>query len=283
MGQENPIRGALRKITSRHGLLTSEGVSGLVPLNPDQKRAFPYVIYKEESNSPIDIALAQATCDVLAARASDFPIAIDIEPNGTQGQMQIVIRTATDNRQEQRAQSAMFIGTKEATRIAVFTGEAHDASVADYSQIARAEGARLVGDFMDSGIYEPFKEYYGGLRWGTDQEKIKRALFVHTADFNPDFIAQNLVGGHLSNLSFHLGMDISYREIDTWRKMPVEDILAKYPELDYRRLADKEYRSTEQGQRLYKQYKELCGSVMVERNKRVERQVTEEGTIPARP
>lgn len=280
MRQENPIRGAIRKITRRPGLPTPEGVGGLVPLNPDQKRAFPYVIYKEESNSPLDATLSQATCSALAARASEFPIAIDLGSDGAQ--VNLVVRTASDNRQEQRAQSAMFLGTKEATRRVVLE-DSTVASEADYAQSAHAEAARLVGDFMDSGIYEPFKEYYGGLRWGSDQDRIKRALFVHTSDFDPDFLAQNLTGGHLSNISFHLGMDLSYRETDTWRNIPIEDLLAKYPDLDYRRLADEQYRSTEQGQRLYKQYKELCGSVMAERNKRVEGQVTEEGIIPARP
>ncbi|OGY12400.1 MAG: hypothetical protein A3F61_04050 [Candidatus Blackburnbacteria bacterium RIFCSPHIGHO2_12_FULL_41_13b] len=282
MGQENQIRGLLRRITGRTGLSSADSAGGLVPLSPDQKKSYPYVIYEKGSNSPIDRVLAQATYDAMVVRVVDFPIAVDFECTGSD--TRIVVRTAAVKLGDQRAQSALFLGVKEATARRISNGNELPSTTNDYIQKAQAEAGRLVNDFMSSGFYEPFKEYYGGLRWGLDQERFVRALFVHGADYDSSFLDNNLTGGHLSNLTYKLGFSMDYSETSKWYETTPAQIMEKFPNLDYRRLADGGFRNTEEGQKLYSAFRELCGQILAERNKRgSERFIAPDGTEPPRP
>ena len=77
MGKENPVKGIIRKIRGTTGLPNAEGIGGLAPLNPDQGKAYPNVIFQEEGNSSIDITLARAAHQALVG--ASFPIAIDCD------------------------------------------------------------------------------------------------------------------------------------------------------------------------------------------------------------
>src|SRR3989344_1722881 len=282
MGQENQIRGLLRRITGRTGLSSADSAGGLVPLSPDQKKSYPYVIYEKGSNSPIDRVLAQATYDAMVVRVVDFPIAVDFECTGSD--TRIVVRTAAVKLGDQRAQSALFLGVKEATARRISNGIDQPSTTDNYIQKAQVEAGRLVNDFMSSGFYDPFKEYYGGLRWGLDQERFVRALFVHGADYDSSFLDNNLTGGHLSNLTYKLGFSMDYSETSKWYETTPAQIMEKFPNLDYRRLADGGFRNTEEGQKLYSAFRELCGQILAERNKRgSERFIAPDGTEPPRP
>lgn len=268
------------------GRLSRGGIpdGAIVPLKPEQRKAYPHVIYELESDSPFDLVLVQASYDAMAFRAADFPIKIDVV--GKNLDHKVVIRTSADKERERVVQSALFLGLTEATRRKVKElNRSERPDLSDYHKTPQYVAGKLLWDFVSNPeLFESFRKYYGGLRWGTDQEKFTRVLFVHGTDFDPDFLDKNLTGGHVSNLVYSLGVDIPYDQQRDWYSAAPVEIFARFPELDYRRLQDEEFRATPEGQKLLKEYTELCGDIVANQNKRgLERNITRDGRELPRP
>lgn len=229
-------------------------------LSPEQRGIYPQVIYRLESSSPVDQASTWASYS--AMRASQFPVVADIEDESSE--RRVVIRTSSDNRNERTIQSAIFLGLTEATRRRI--GQSNQ-EVESLAQEAQGLASGLLADLTNNpGLYEAFRNYYGGLRWSTDQGKFVQALFMSGTEFNPEFLDQNLRSNHVSNLVYHLDLDIPYDKRRDWHEVEPTEIFERFPELDYRRLEDESFADSPKGQALKTAYAKLSGEILAQRS-----------------
>ncbi len=232
----------------------------ITSLSPEQRGIYPQVIYRLESGSPIDQASTWASYS--AMKASEFPIVADIEDESSE--RRVVIRTSSGNRNERAIQSAIFLGLTEATRRRIGQSEQ---GIESLVQEAQDVAGGLLTELTDRPrLYEAFRNYYGGLRWSTDQGKFVQTLFEHGTDFNSEFLDQSLRGNHVSNLLHHLDLDIPYDQRRDWYEAEPAEIFAKFPQLDYRRLEDESFAGSPEGQALKTAYAKLSGEMLTQRS-----------------
>lgn len=259
----------------------------IMPLDAEQKKKFPNVIYELESRFPQDHALMLASFQAMTN--AGYSLAIDLEKNKTE--LKAIVRTSISERRDQIAESAIFLGLTEATRRKMETpvdekGALVVPDINEYREKASGTAKDLLyGMTSKPELFDSFKEFYSGLRWSTQQEKLVNALFIQGADFDPDFIQKHLNSSHLSSVADKLNLDISYEESGKWNKMPTESIFKSHPELDYRRLEDEEFRKTEEGQNMLRSYTEVCGEIKAQQNKKkgFDLNLTKEGQVIPRP
>lgn len=289
MKVERDGKGHLLKRLVRRGLNTSRRdipIGVIMPLRSKERKEYPHIIYEIESTSPYDHALVLATQEAMLD--AQFPIVVDLEGKGSD--LKAVVRTSAPERRDQAVQSALFLGLTEATRKgmepsveAVGTRQVPD--ISEYGiQAGAVAGGLLQGLTSKPELMEEFRGYYGGLRWRTDQERFIRALFIHGVDFDPEFLDQSLNGSHISSLVYRLEADIPYEQRRDWYSTEPSEIFERFPELDYRRLEDEDFRATPEGQKLLKEYAKLCGDILADQNKkRIDINITKDGEEIARP
>lgn len=257
-----------------------EPKNGITPLSADQRAEYQTVIYQHESTIASDRALVAATA--AAMQEVGFKIAIDVDADRPQADHAAVIRSAAEDRKAQSAEGALFLGVTEATRRKL--AETHQVGTTAYQEATQATARDMLQTVVGKPeLLESFTEYYGGLRWGSDQEKFVRTLFEHGTDFDPEFVADNVRGGDLSSLVYELDVDISYDQRRDWHGTPIDKILKKHPELDYRRLEDESFRQSEEGQKLIRAYEHLQGDLLARRQKSHETVITTSGEALAEP
>ena len=213
--------------------------------------------------------------------AAGLPVALDSRPNkpsrkGEPLTFTIEIRTSEDW-QQAAVSAALALGLVEATRwvIARIEGLAGSAPAAQSLTPSRIASALMQDLVAHPDFYQAFREYYGGLRWGSDQERFVRALFEYGASFDPDLLATALQGVHLAHVARQLDLDLSSRF--DWYRVPVTTLLEAVPEIDYRRLADDDFRATAEGRRLLGAYADVCGEILSARWRASHPSLTAEG------
>ena len=255
----------------------------IVPISSKDREAYPNAIYLHESSSPLDRALTYAS--YVAMRDCGFDIGIDFEKSNRGGDHKVIVRAKNLDRQEQSAQAALFLGLTEATRRRL---EAQtDVSVKNpdnYFKQACLVATELAHDLVDNQeLFKDFSDYYGGLRWGTDQERFTNVFFAHGTDFDPEFIAANLTGRDLGSLVYKLDLDVPYEKRKNFDTASPERILRDFPELDYRNLQDEEFLNSDYGQVLLRAYAELSGDILANRFRQSESVITPDGVELPRP
>ena len=265
-------------------MTTSERVNGefqLVPLSEQQREAYPNVIYQEASNSDDDRMVLLAT--IAAANNSGLKVVADLERDGETGLQGAVIRSAATERYDHRAESALMHGTIRAIGLRVEEQHGQGAEV-NLPEAAREMSAAFINQITgNSEMWDTFRGYYGGLRWGTDQEKFTGGLFAQSAEFDPEVLDATLTGSDVISLVHGLDLDIPYETYKNWYDLPAEEIFAQKPELDYRKLEDADFRATPEGQTLEEAYKRRIGSNIAQSYQRYPRPTDDNGVVIPKP
>lgn len=162
----------MRQYNSRMHEATPDRKDYLVlpPLSEQQREAYPAIIYEHVRNSAVDdasllIALTVTQNIGLPFIADRAAVVLHHQPKerSVTAERNLIRSTATD-RCKTSAQSALIVGTKAVANHALGTEKAS----VEIAQ-ERAESAlRQITDNPD--LAEVFQEYYGGLRWGSDEE-----------------------------------------------------------------------------------------------------------------
>lgn len=252
--------------------------SKITPLTKEQKANFHHVIFEQESNSPKDHVLALAGVKALQTALPNLPIAIDVEE--TSDGHTVTVRTGTENKWEQRTEGALLLGAIVATqkKIEDGFGEGQVPPLQAYLEQAEDAARQLVSELVtNEELFEDFRKYYGGLRWGTDKERFTHQLFRHGTDFDPDFVRENFTGFDFTHVVYGVDAEISYRDRRDWGKMTLDEVLKDYPDLDYRRLEDEDFRASEEGQKLEKAYTDHMGYVLGQRQHSLDWRVSKSG------
>lgn len=258
----------------------------ITPLSSEVRKEFPNVIYEQITDSQQNHSLVSAS--YAAMRETGFPIALDLEQDEKRGVYKVSVRTKESNRREMAGQGALFLGLNEATRMSFgkdndnIAGKNKDAS-SYYDRALTTSRGLLHGLIDQEGLFNEFKDYYGGLGWGTDQERFVRRLFEYGTDYDESFVKSNIDGNFLGKIVYELDLAISYDERGKWYKADAKDVLKKYPELDYRKLKQDEFRSSNDGQRLLQAYTRISGEVLSDRYYRGERTISFEGVEISKP
>lgn len=255
----------------------------IIPLEPTQREQYPQVIYEWTWTSPVESMVFNAS--VVAAQEAGLPLVLDRTIHPQHGQQAIVVRTATTNRHQLTTEAALIQGLTGAVEEALHEDSGYTGPViADPFERALSVARRDLNQIVDNpDLLQKFKEYYGGLMWGTDQEKFIRALFVHSAQYDPDLLDAQLTSDDVTSLVYSLDLDIPYEERRDWHKKTPTEIFATKPELDYRQLADPAFRETADGQKLYEAYRRLCGERQAQAYQAHPQPITEQGTFQPRP
>jgi hypothetical protein len=248
----------------------------VVALTDQQRQAFPHIIYRQETEHPEDAVTLRAAADAITA--AGIPVELDIDWNEEAGTEQTVVRTATEERREHSAESALFHGTSSA--LSRMFG---DVPADQAAQAARTAAEAMVSQITeDERLFESFKGFYGGSLWTANKERFTNDIFVATATFDAELLDETLTGGHVRQLMFKLDdPDTFSRGRDLYDKEPHE-IFAELPTLDYHQLEDEAFRQSLAGQALEKAYAELIGEQAAWRQKQYRWVIDAEGElIPA--
>lgn len=250
-------------------------------LTRQEREAHPNAIFMAETASPTDLALMAASFQ--AMQDAGYPIVFDFEKQRLSPVTKITIRTDNTERKELRAFSALYQGLQEATslRSDVVPPPTRE-DVDQYYQAAYETSSQLLADFLSQPpVVEQFNEYYAGLRWGTDQEKIVRTLFEFGADYDEQTVEENMSSSVLTSIAYAL--DIPYEKRSKWYDQKPEKILKQNPDIDYRRLRDPEFAQSEQGQLLASAYARATGNEIARQFQNSEARVTSTGESRTRP
>lgn len=254
----------------------------IVPLTESQREQYPHVVYEWGSDSPVETLVFNAS--VAAAQEAGLPLTIDRTVSPTDGWPTITIRTATEDHRQRRIESALVQGLTGAVEKGIAEGGAGALVATNPFEVAFGIAKRDIDQIVGNpSMAEAFKNYYGGLRWGTDQEKLVNFLFEQSAEYDTGFLETQLTGDDVSLLTYELDLDIGYKERRDWDKKSPAEIFADRPELDYRRLADPAFRDTPAGQQLYDAYRKLHGQAQAKAYKAYPQPITEQGTLQPKP
>jgi hypothetical protein len=250
--------------------------NSIAPLSPELRAQYPHVIFELATNLSSDYALMHASYGAMVD--AQLPVQLDLE--GEKQDVKAVVRSGSKERWERTFEGALFLGLTEATRARVASQptdidtslptEAYDTQT---QRIAKG----LLSDLTSKPkLYEAFQKYYGGLRWGPDQEKFLQQLFAYGTDYSPALLDQTITSDNTSSLVYRLELEekISYDQRKDWYQKGPEAIFKRYPELDYRRLEGEKFRATPEGQKLLDAYTRLCGEMLARQHER-----SFEGTI----
>lgn len=245
----------------------------LPELSEQQRAAYPSIIYEHTGSSADDdasllIALQVAQGAGLPFIADRAVVLLDEKPTE-----QNVIRSASTDRHEASAQSALIVGTKT---VAVRVLDTENGSLENAQEHAE-RALRQVADNPE--LAEAFQEYYGGLRWGTDQEKFVSALFRHGTDFDAAVLDTELKGDDLHYYGETLGHDIPYKISSKWIGRTSDEVFAAMPALDYRKLSNPAFAESEAGQQLLQGYKRLLGTKAAQEHTNHRRRISDDGEI----
>lgn len=235
----------------------------LVAVEAEKNESQAHIIYELESSSIFDFVLTLACFEAMSE--SGYSIGVNPETHGML--FKVVIDTLTEKVNDRKVECAIFLGLTEATRRKIDVMQIDD--VIDYKIQAKQVASELLQDLTDKPEFlVEINRYYGGLRWSLDQERFVRALFEHGTSFDPEFLDENLTGNHLNTLVYNLDAAISYDQRRDWYSLKPMEIFSKFPEIDYHKLQDSEFRETEAGQKLLVEYAKLSGWIMSEQNKK---------------
>ena len=252
---------------SLHGRWSYENVvKRFNPLNEEQREFYGNVIFQPNPDEQLDPVRINAA--LYAMKGEGFNVAADvIMVNGEDGESKeerLVIRSGSDDRFDRATECALFIGVSGALKWEVSSAAVGRDADTVPSEVLNAANRVLKQVTNDSEFFNTFKEYYSGIRWSTDQQKLVRDLFEQSAEYDEGYLEESLTGSDVSNVVYKLDMDIPYDKRRDWYSSSPDEIFAQTPELDYRRLRDKQFKDTSEGQALHDAYRRVIGSKQAE-------------------
>jgi len=259
----------------------SESVA-LVALSKKEREEYPNIIYQEAGNAPEDRTILLATVD--AVNQAGIALAVDLDFDQETGLRTAVVRTALDGRGEQRATSALIHGVTRAIDLKLEEQRTVEPEQPDVEQFALSAAQSLVGQMTgNQEIYNAFRGYYGGLRWGTDQERFVATLLAESVTYDPEVVEKTLDGSDVVHMLRTLDLELPYEQYKDWYDEKPADIFKQAPELDYHRLEDETFRSTPEGQKLEDAYRKMLGQKLAMQYKQFPREITDEGVEVPKP
>jgi hypothetical protein len=245
------------------------------PLSKEDRQKYPNAIFKAETSSPADLALMAATFQTM--KDAGYPIVFDFEKTHNSPVTKIRILTDNNERKELRAFSALYEGLQEATLLrndANPPKTKHD--VDEYYRLTYHLSKSLLTDFLGQpDLVERFNEYYAGLRWHTDQERIVNALFEFGTDYDETVVETLMSNSLVTNIAYTL--DIPYERRGKMYEQKSTEILRRNPEIDYHRLRNPAFAKSPEGQQLATAYARACGNELARLYRNGEVRVTKDG------
>jgi hypothetical protein len=280
----NGFRGVQAR--GQSGLTRFEPDQPITPCNAEVRRRLPYVIYELQSEAAEDQVLVKTA--ISALQAHGYNLEIDAEektkehPNYT-----VFVRSGTKDEKKLAVEGALLLGLVEATKVAIASLPTEKAPITTkgYFQEASLTSYSLIHEFLGrKKLVKTFEEFYGGLRWSTDQHKLVKHIFLFGTPYDPSYIENNISGRMLTSLLYHIdGVSISYDINKNWDKMDPESILTQYPELDYHQLQNDQFTQSPEGQILIEAYAEVCGDAVADRFDSVFADISEDGILLPKP
>lgn len=255
--------------------------SSIVSLAENQRQDFPNIIYVEGADTKDSRTILLAT--LAAANEAGIPVVADLDYDEASGMQMAVVRSSDSGKRALATQSALIHGTTSA--VAREVDRQHlAAGTTDLEQQATTIACSLIGQLVGNReLFESFSDYYGGLRWSSDQERFVASLFEHSAVFDPDKVRQCLSGPEVAYLASTLEKGIPYDTRLGWYEMEPDAIFEAEPDLDYRRLADPDFRSSPEGQQLKKAYQKMLGYEAANQYKGTRERITDDGDMLPKP
>lgn len=256
-----------------------------VPLDEQQREAFPHIIYQQESEATADKAILATA--LAAAQESGLPLVADVTFNQETGRNETVIRSSSADRmgRPSRTESALFHGAAVIAEKTFFALGAEGVEASEALQTTKDATQAALRQITDNEeLHDAFRKYYGGLRWSTDQERFTQSLFEQAAELDLDLVAKHVTKGrNVMHVMHDLDVDLPFERTRDWYEMDATEVLAQAPELDYRKLADPEFAVSEAGQRLAEGYRKFCGYQAGQDYKAYPRPITDEGELVPKP
>ena len=244
----------------------------------------PGIVYQMETTSFKDVVLCGATFETL--KRYGYPILFDYAPTKKDGFTQITIRTNSTEKKERAFLSALFQGLQSSTHNLLEDDGLLNKPVPEneFENIVLERTGQVMDRFLTSvgeeGL-QTFREYYSGLRWSTDQERLLGLLFETGTDYDESLLEGNLSRSTMIGVAHRLGIDYSrYRK---WYDLEATQVLKANPDIDYRKLRDPDFAQTEEGQQLQRAYTYALGQELAQEYKRYPRTITAEGCELSRP
>lgn len=250
--------------------------SEITPLSHKDREANPNVIFQMGTTLPEDISLCRATFETL--KSHGFPIIIDYKSGKRKGPVEITIRTNNPERKEQAFLSTLFEGLQAATHNQLQDDGLLNEPQNEFETIALERTEQIMNGFVvsvgEEGL-QVFKEYYSGLRWSTDQERLRRLLFESGTDYDESLLEANMSRSTLITVAHELGFE--YDRYGKWYDADPPHILKSNQDIDYRRLRDPEFAETREGQILKRAYAHALGQEFAQQYGRSDRIITPDG------
>jgi len=246
----------------------------VVTLDEQQRQEYPTIVFEHIGVTPRDEVALKAVIDVM--QRAGVPMVCDIVPDEELSIDRLVVRTVELERNERPAASALVHG---AVKVA-YNNMVGDNPI-NSMVVATETAVRQIVDNPE--LAEEFRSYYGGLGWGTDQDRFTRTLFEHGTTYDEELLDHSLTLEKTLYLIEELQPDFTYEERRPWRDKTLPELFEAYPDVDYHKLQDAGFADTAEGRRLAAAYAKVCGTIKAEQYKRVEAVVTTEGVVLPEP
>lgn len=211
-----------------------------------------------------------------ALQRAGITVVGDYQTDAQAGVNSVAMRASVQERRELITLSALAQGAASIAR-----REVPGSTSANTTGAVIETAVRQIVDNPE--LYKQFQSYYGGLGWGVDQERFTQILFEYGTPYDRVLVEQSLSGSHVHKLIEDNGTAVDGSD---WREIfgkTAEELLQRFPQLDYRQLDDPAFVETPAGQQLAAGYARICGLLQAERHKRYPPEITEEGTVTVRP
>jgi hypothetical protein len=219
------------------------------------------VVYQLPEPTAVDeLRLASAV-----AAAQDLGIEVSFSVGLHYGRRSALIMSPLSE-QEGRAAGAMIVGASRAASHGASQPRNDDPNeVQGYRAAIYQRSYELISDFRDVPFAAHFAQYVNGMQWERERDELARALFVEATGIDEPAIEASLNGNWLVSIAEAMGIELSLDERIAWRERPAGEILADHTKLDYRRLREEAFATTEEGGKLAAAYKEVSGDTRFER------------------
>lgn len=251
----------------------------LVALTEQQRLENPSIIYEQDTSGTGQFPLM---CAAYAAQSVGLRVEVDLSYNPQTRSERAVVRTDTTDHNDCRTLAALFQGAVGVATNAYF--EAFEDTKTPITAAAltqtKVEGAlRQITD--DPDMLTAFKDYYGGMRIGSDKKRFVEALFEGTAAYVPEENA-GLSGYTLYSMAYALRPSDAPDLFKLRDKTP-DAVIAHAPWVDYRQLEDPQFAASAEGKALQAAYAKSQGAQKAQLYSRFPRPIDSQGNVIPKP
>lgn len=258
------------------GFSEQNNIVHITSLSPYDRERYGTIVYALDTPSRSYLASALAAMNALKSHEADqVPDLME----DADGRKTLVIRSGTTDKKDQQKEAALFAGLASAIRhsLELSVPPADRDTKERVVPVAMAKGKELLDDFYsDNKVSEAVLDYYSGLRWGTDQDRLVRALIERGADY-----AEKLLDACLNPhfLSRHLMLHVDHTEYREILEMKLDALFGRFPKIDYRQLRSEEFAASQAGKRLKSFYAGVCGEILYAQYQRAEMVIDADGNL----